>query len=122
MKYSISITICKPQPAHPITSIHFLDLQASGSDIRSLPDVLLHRLVVGLLALSSLVVELGLAVDGGTEHGDGHTAAIEEVNGDVEEEDAEEHGETLLKVTADGHGEGAGDLVGVEGGDVEEES
>ena len=90
-------------------------------DIRPLPDVLFHRLVSRLLGLSSLVVELGLAVDGGTAHGDGHTAAIEEINVDVEEEDTEKYGETLLEIAANSHGKGTGDLVGVEGGDVEEE-
>jgi hypothetical protein len=88
----------------------------------NLPRGLVHGLVGRLLGLLLvLVVQLGLAVDAGADHGDEHTGTVEEVNGDVEEEDAEGDGQALLEVAANGHGQSTGQLVGVERGDVEEE-
>lgn len=79
-----------------------------------------NGLVLGLLLLQ-LVVQLRLAVNGGTNHSHAHSEAVEPFDRDVEEEDAEENSETLLKVAADRHCQGTGNLVGVEGGNVEQE-
>lgn len=94
-----------------------------------LPDLLVDGLVSGgsgggggLLALSVLVVELGFAVDGSTKHSDGHTSSVKQVDGHVEEYNAEGNGQALLEVTANSHGEGTSKLVGVERRDVEQQS
>lgn len=85
--------------------------------------MLFNGLVSGgssLLALAVLVVEFGLAVDGSTKHCDGHTSTVKQVDGHVEEEDAEGNGQALLEVTTDGHGQSTSKLVGVERRDVEQ--
>ncbi|KAI6764829.1 hypothetical protein HG531_012716 [Fusarium graminearum] len=88
-----------------------------------LPGLLVNRLVgrSSLLALSILVVELGLAVDSSSKHSDGHTSSVKQVDGHIEEEDTEGDGQALLEVTTDSHGQGTGKLVGVERRDVEKQ-
>lgn len=89
----------------------------------SLPGLLLNGFVGGgssLLALAVLVVEFGLAVDGSTKHCDGHASTVKQVDGHVEEEDAESNSQALLEVTTDGHGQSTSKLVGVERRDVEQ--
>jgi hypothetical protein len=89
-----------------------------------LPGLLLNGLVGSgsLLALSVLVIKLGLAVDSSSKHSDGHTSTVKQVDGHIEEKDTEGDGQALLKVTANSHGQGTGKLVGVERRDVEEQS
>ena len=65
-------------------------------------------------SLLLLVVEFSFAVDSSTEHGDGHTSTVEEINGDIEQEDTEQDSEALLEVTTDSHGKSTSQLVGVE--------
>lgn len=64
-------------------------------------------------------MQLDRAIPRSASQGDQHAEAVQRPDLDAEQHDAQQHGEALLDVSADRHGQGTGDAVRREGADVE---
>ena len=103
---------------HPLQRTHELG-QAAKALVAAAAIALLAQRRTGTLGSAGLEAQLDSAVPGGAGDSKRHTDGVERADLHVEQRDAEQDGEALLDVAADGDGQRARQPVGLERGDVQ---